>query len=356
MNPKELLNELVGWLKDTVEGSIKKLFEDNTNKIVDSINSQDKTNPQDITNPINNKLDEVKDSVEGLEFPEYPKQIDNRENINELGEKLELLIGEIEKLNPNVTINNDFKELIDVIIKSNDKTKVVNTLSLIKKELENKNDYMNILEEISSKIEESNDSELLIEKLSKLENLGIIIEYLQALLEKPIPSFEEYVKDGRIKVEVDRVGQGGGGGIAGSYNKDLEQINPATEEKQDDQISNQGDILQELSDILEQVSPATSLEGGGKISIGTTPVEMTFTTSPKTIILTGDQGNNDIIYWGGSNIDSNGNNAMVYLEANNVQEIHFDDTTEAIYVVANSGRSEERRVGKECRYRWSPYH
>ena len=27
-----------------------------------------------------------------------------------------------------------------------------------------------------------------------------------------------------------------------------------------------------------------------------------------------------------------------------------------IYQVASAGRSEERRVGKECRSRWSPYH
>lgn len=98
---------------------------------------------------------------------------------------------------------------------------------------------------------------------------------------------------------------------------------PATEGKQDDAI--------------EQVSPATNLEGGGKISVGTTAVEITFTLTPKTIILTADQSNNDIIYWGKSNVNSSGNNAMGYLEANNVQEIHFDDTTNAIYVVAKSG-------------------
>ena len=29
---------------------------------------------------------------------------------------------------------------------------------------------------------------------------------------------------------------------------------------------------------------------------------------------------------------------------------------EAIYVALRTTRSEERRVGKECRSRWSPYH
>ena len=26
------------------------------------------------------------------------------------------------------------------------------------------------------------------------------------------------------------------------------------------------------------------------------------------------------------------------------------------YIISSPGRSEERRVGKECRSRWSPYH
>ena len=34
--------------------------------------------------------------------------------------------------------------------------------------------------------------------------------------------------------------------------------------------------------------------------------------------------------------------------------IYFDDTVTGN--VANVQRSEERRVGKECRSRWSPYH
>src|SRR5438094_10026642 len=37
--------------------------------------------------------------------------------------------------------------------------------------------------------------------------------------------------------------------------------------------------------------------------------------------------------------------------------IHFPDFTDHILAVIDmSNRSEERRVGKECRSRWSPYH
>ena len=37
--------------------------------------------------------------------------------------------------------------------------------------------------------------------------------------------------------------------------------------------------------------------------------------------------------------------------------IHFDVVDNKVTNVAfEGGRSEERRVGKECRSRWSPYH
>ena len=34
----------------------------------------------------------------------------------------------------------------------------------------------------------------------------------------------------------------------------------------------------------------------------------------------------------------------------------YDDICEARITFVQQGRSEERRVGKECRSRWSPYH
>ena len=43
-----------------------------------------------------------------------------------------------------------------------------------------------------------------------------------------------------------------------------------------------------------------------------------------------------------------------YLESKSVEELA--DAIEVIYRIAELKRSEERRVGKECRSRWSPYH
>ena len=48
-----------------------------------------------------------------------------------------------------------------------------------------------------------------------------------------------------------------------------------------------------------------------------------------------------------------------YMNKTDMQEgwIHFLRTAEEyILYFVRRGRSEERRVGKECRSRWSPYH
>ena len=47
--------------------------------------------------------------------------------------------------------------------------------------------------------------------------------------------------------------------------------------------------------------------------------------------------------------------AIQYFEyVNNV--VLPEDYKEFIQIIGNTTRSEERRVGKECRSRWSPYH
>ena len=44
-------------------------------------------------------------------------------------------------------------------------------------------------------------------------------------------------------------------------------------------------------------------------------------------------------------------------EVQAVRDVSFSlKKGEVLAIVGESGRSEERRVGKECRSRWSPYH
>src|SRR3712207_7080618 len=53
-----------------------------------------------------------------------------------------------------------------------------------------------------------------------------------------------------------------------------------------------------------------------------------------------------------------GTNNYARLFAARAREVadHFGDSVAAYEILNEPNRSEERRVGKECRSRWSPYH
>ena len=80
---------------------------------------------------------------------------------------------------------------------------------------------------------------------------------------------------------------------------------------------------------------AKDIEGGGKVSVGTTAVEVTFTGETVAIILTSASDNAGILYVGKSNVASNGANAMVYLGAGDAVTLDYDDVDNAVYVVAS---------------------
>lgn len=101
-------------------------------------------------------------------------------------------------------------------------------------------------------------------------------------------------------------------------------INPATEDKQDVIIA-----------ALGTISPSTNMEGGGKLSVGTTAVEVTITGTPKVILLTADSANTGELYVGKSNVTSLGANAITFLLPGESVELQYDDTTNAVYIVAS---------------------
>lgn len=101
----------------------------------------------------------------------------------------------------------------------------------------------------------------------------------------------------------------------------------ATEEKQDDIIT----AINTISGL--QIS--TNIEGGGKNAVGTAPVEITFTGTTKSIIISADSANTGELYIGKSNITSVGANSIAFLLPGESIEISYDDITNAIYVVAS---------------------
>jgi translation elongation factor EF-4 len=79
-----------------------------------------------------------------------------------------------------------------------------------------------------------------------------------------------------------------------------------------------------------------SLEGGGKISVGTTAVEVTFSIDTRSIIISADKDNTGTLYVGGSGVTSAGANAITYLSAGDTITLDYNDTTTALYVVASA--------------------
>lgn len=78
----------------------------------------------------------------------------------------------------------------------------------------------------------------------------------------------------------------------------------------------------------------TDLEGD-KISVGTTAVEVTFSGTTQSIIITADSANTGILYIGKSNVDSSGNNAITFLKKNDSVAIDYRDASHPVWVVAS---------------------
>lgn len=81
---------------------------------------------------------------------------------------------------------------------------------------------------------------------------------------------------------------------------------------------------------------STDMEGGGEIAVGTTAVEVSFTGTTKTIIITAKSTNSGTLYIGKSNVASNGSNSVTFLEAGDSVSIDYDDSDNPVYVVAST--------------------
>ena len=78
------------------------------------------------------------------------------------------------------------------------------------------------------------------------------------------------------------------------------------------------------------------IEGGGKVSVGTSAVEVTFTGAPHSIIIRADRNNTGLLFIGESNVTNTGANSLTYLEAGDSLTIDYDDADNAVYVVSDT--------------------
>ena len=100
----------------------------------------------------------------------------------------------------------------------------------------------------------------------------------------------------------------------------------ATESKQDDIIA----ILEGSS-----VNPATNIEGNGTSTVGTTAVELVFSSTTRAVLVSAGDVNLGRVYVGKSDVTSAGANALTFLGAGESLELVYDDVTNPLFVVGS---------------------
>jgi len=101
--------------------------------------------------------------------------------------------------------------------------------------------------------------------------------------------------------------------------------------------TNSGNFKVSVEEFESSANPVrTDMEGGGKVSVGTSAVEMTFTGETNSIILTADTDNTGVLYVGKSDVDNTGANAIAFLESGDNIVLSYNDSDNALYVVSDT--------------------
>ena len=205
---------------------MKELIEeikDSTDDIIDAIEKKKNAtdisvnNAKEISQPVVEAVSNVQKAVEGIK----PKHVDNKGELEAIQKTLKGILNK----DSSVVIKNDISKALNNFRNSKDRKALVKAI----KEIPH-NDYTELLEKIlketsTERIEQG--LEKIARKTATSEDIAVLAKYLQAILDKENFDLGELVKDGRIKVAVDKVGGGAGGG-------------GATEDKQDEMIAAMG--------------------------------------------------------------------------------------------------------------------
>lgn len=77
------------------------------------------------------------------------------------------------------------------------------------------------------------------------------------------------------------------------------------------------------------------VEGNGVQTVGTTPVEIVFTGTTESILISAGDLNLGRVYIGKADVTSAGANAVTYLAAGESFTVNYDDTTNPFYIVGS---------------------
>jgi hypothetical protein len=86
--------------------------------------------------------------------------------------------------------------------------------------------------------------------------------------------------------------------------------------------------------IITQLTDSTMIRGAD-VTVGTTPVEVTFTGTTRSISIKAASTNTGVIYVGTSTVLSDGTNAVAELTADSAVSFDYNDGDLAVYVVAS---------------------
>lgn len=224
---------------------------------------------------------------------------------------IEALQTELKNFDKNIVVKNDFSNFASLFKSSQDKRSVIEALKKIEDKIETPEtvDYTMILNDIANATENKEAVDLLRSILEK--------DYYTKLPDVyPVDLDPNLIENDRVKTVLPD-----------------DQVAKMSQMMQDS--SNSTEIIAAINDISDQ-QVATDLDGGGKVSVGTTAVEATFTDSTESIIITADIDNTGTLYVGKSDVATDGSNAIGYLIANESFVLDYDDVDNGIYVVASA--------------------
>ncbi len=78
------------------------------------------------------------------------------------------------------------------------------------------------------------------------------------------------------------------------------------------------------------------VEGLGTITVGTTPVELSFTGTTESIIITSENSNTGLIYIGKSDVQSDGSNSITGLDVSQSFTIDYNASINPLYIVSDT--------------------
>jgi len=242
-----------------------------------------------------------------IEFPEIPE-------VNIPDYPTEIKVSNLEEIKP----IDKFADIVKAIEKQNKELKpqdknIVNELKTIQTELkkEKKDLTPEVIKGISELIKsvdsKSIDFSALENEIKNLyELISAVKEYDEIKVKLNGKQFEKLSKKTAQAIAA--------GGATGQYDKQ---------------------ILEAVNNV-SGLQRSTDLDGGGKVSVGTTAVEITFTGTPESIIISADIDNTGTLYVGKSDVTNLGANAITFLNAGDAITLEYDDTTNALYIVSDT--------------------